>query len=235
MLNKSLTRLQDTYVRNLAPAAIVEEGDALVYTVINGNGVVQRSTGVAGERFAGFAWFEETQVTNVVQTQTFTVPTVAPFTVTLNRPPILTPTPQIGVARANGAGMITYVAGAPGAGEFTVGGTNNTLLTFNAAEAGVAVIVTYIYAPTGNELRMLYGDRPFTRTVAETTRSVSVITEGDVGTDRFVVTDNWYDDEPSVYLGPNGTLTKTATGTYVGIVIKAPSPDFPVVLVHIES
>lgn len=235
MLSQSLTRYQDTYVRNLAPTATVEEGDALVWTTVNGNGVVQRSTGAANERFAGFAWFQETQPTSIVNVELIRVPSVAPYTVTLMRPPIMTSPPLIGVAQASGAGSLVFNPGVPAAGEFNAGTGGPTVLTFNAAQAGASLIATYRFAPTGNELRMIYGDRPFGRTVADTTRSVSVITEGDVGTDRFIISDNWYDDEPSVYLGADGMLTKDDTGTYVGVVVKAPTPDFPVVLIHIES
>lgn len=224
MLKLQATRPMKSLHRNVATGYTVDqEGVALVYVNENGEGKIRPSSGVAGEKFAGVSI---SQVMVPGQLSAIEVIQIAGETnIKLNRTNLVAGQ----VAVKIGTTYLTLAAAAA-AGKFAVDVTTGNI-TLDAADAGTAAVpvtatVLYKYIPSYIEAVNAQGNGPAGGITAASYYGVTgVITEGDVATDHFDVTDDWAGSEGPVYLGPNGIFTLKSGGTELkGVnIVSAPS------------
>jgi len=121
------------------------------------------------------------------------------------------------------SGALTPVAGAPAAGEVQVALVTG-ILTFNAAQAGETVTVTYRYTPTLDEALATWHERSVNNRAQDYFSSVSVGgLEGEIFTTMYDTT-LAYAVGGLVYSGAGGLVTSSAASTVViGIVSQVPS------------
>jgi hypothetical protein len=211
MLELSRSHVVDAGIFSVsALISLIEEGVPLVYAALeNGVEVVRPSTGVANEKFAGVAQSTHVTPSKAVRYERITVPTSAPYTVTLKKTPSATAADR-GVFRADTGAAMTLNAGAPLTGEHAIAGA---VLTFNVAQAGLAVDVYYVYDLTNAEAIATYGnDRAFSNTQA--IKTVSSIRDGVVYTTNYDPAVNWgLDGVNTVIKLGNGRFTIGGAGT----------------------
>ena len=206
----------------------VEEGMMLCGGVFeNGQqaaSVVAAPTAAANP-FMGVAFSYYTAPNTLVAVETYTVPAApGPYTVAINSA-ALNPTTGISVKdNANGT-LYTYNATA-GAGNFQVSGN---VLTFNAAQAGRSITVTYAYAPTVSQVQQAVGDgyigsvKP-----SDVTGTIGLIRRGIIFTSNFNPGVDYSQPGLTLYVGPNGIIDPTyTTGPVIpGYVYGLPNADF---------
>lgn len=226
MIQLSQSRIQLTKEQPLsANAATIEEGMGLQWVMENGQNYVTPGTGASGV-FAGIAWGYFMRPSSAVKVETFTVPTTAPYTVTLNQ----SPNAVSSVSVVSGGAQFTYEATTLGAaGEFMVGGTNNQTVTFDAANAGAVVTVTYRYNLTVLQAEQFTGDGYTLNPPANVTGTIGVIQKGTVFVSNFDTSVFWGSGTvTSITLGANGIFTVGGTGASVNAnVFSAPTADVP--------
>ena len=224
MLKLQKTRIMKSLHRNVATGYDVnQEGVALVYVNENGAAKVKPAAGVAGEKFAGVSVSQVAVPGQLSAIETFQQ--AGGTSVTLTRTNIVAG--QIAI-KSGGTFLVQAAVAAPGqfACDLITG-----VVTLDAANAGTAlapveVSAVYKYVPTLQEAINAQGNGPAGGITAASYYSVSgVITEGDVATDQFDVTDDWTQTEGPVYLGPNGIFTLKSGGTELkGVnIIDAPT------------
>ena len=222
---------------SLAPR--VEEGMALCAVMESGHqaATVQASAG-ANDVFIGFAYSYYTiSPTQLIAVETYTVPTGG-GTVTLVNPPL---------NGANGAGLRVYNTtassvisynGTPGTGVYQIGGTGNQTLTFNAAQAGASVTVTYAYAPTVAQVNAMVGEGTYFGATQPTdvTGTIGLIRRGLVYTNQFDPSIDFTAANAQVRVGANGLLTTAGVGPLInGLVYELPTSDFPFLGVNFSA
>lgn len=220
MLNMNASRIGSSQMFALpTTVASVKEGALCAGVYEDGILKAQACTGAAGELVLGFAASQVMDVADSPKVETVTVPASGPYTVTLAKTP-LNPTTAVGVIRISAiAGPLAYNA-AVGAGQFSIAGR---VVTFNAADAGKVMKITYRYALTVAEAQMLYGQGigDGAQSVINGTgiiRSASLLF-----TDQYDPTSDWASGG-TVYTGPNGTITKTAGTTAIPGILVAQAP-----------
>ncbi len=213
----------DKKERSVASGAnITEEGQFLVYVSDGAGGLaVQPSAGVANEKPAGFAITDSLKAGTMTAVETVTVPSTAPYTVNLGHGTITT-----GQVRAVGSttGALTRDDASADAGEFGVNSANG-VLTFNAAQAGETVTVTYRYNMTVAQALAANYSRHLASQAQDAFSLVSVMCgEGEIFTTVFDAAAS-YSVGQAVWPGANGTVTTTRNGQAfpIGSVTEVPS------------
>lgn len=221
MFDLTRSYFNDIRERAVHPAAsIAEEGTVLVY-VNAGDGTlaVQPSAGAGSERVAGFAITDALKYATNVVVEQVVVP-AGGGVVNLRNAGLVASTTRAFNVTDNAA--LTAVGGAPAAGEFQMNVVNGTI-TFNAAEAGDTVTVTYRYTPTLEEALATHHERSINNRAQDFYFSVSVgCLEGEIFTSMFDTTQA-YTVGALVYSGAGGRATSAAGGTQLGIVSQVPS------------
>lgn len=214
-------------------AGAVEEGVALIHIPEGGLGKVQPSTGGANTNiFAGVALGYYTLPTQGVRVEEITVPSGAPYTVTLKAAPLA---PSTGMLVKHNATVYTYDAAADATGEYAVA---DKVITFNSADANKKVVVTYRYTLSLQEALALTGDGvPGAVAPAAVTQTIGVIQKGVVYTDKFDTNDDWAAaDIADIKAGANGFFQRGGTGAAVrGYVVHVPSADKPFLGLYIDA
>ena len=192
----------------------LEEGVALVYVLEDGEVKVQGSTGAAGERFAGFAQIRHVTPNTAVASSVSTVPTAAPYEVTLAS------TPRTGEIRVTIDGTAAAGTGAA-AGAY---GIAANVLTFDAADAGKTLEVAYRYDLTVAQANMLFGVNATSQDFGSNF-SVNFVSTGDVFISNYNITDDWSDTTADIKLDADGNIsTSSAAGTVLdAMVISTPA------------
>lgn len=217
-----LTRsyFNDIRERAVAPgASITEEGQLLMY-VDAGDGTlaVQLSAGAATDRVAGFAITDALKYATQTVVETVTVP-AGGGTVSLRQNNLVASNTR---AVASTTGVLTEVGGAPAAGQFQMADAAGTI-TFNVAQAGETVVVTYRYTPTLDEALATWHERSINNRAQDYFSSVGVGgLEGEIFTTMFDTTQA-YAVGSVVNSGAAGLVTTAAGGVAIGIVSQVPS------------
>jgi hypothetical protein len=206
--------------------ATIEEGMCFTWVADAASGLlkVQPSAGAASEKFAGFAITDAIDRITEVVYQRVTVPGTGPYTVTLQRSNLVgtAPTVNVSVIGVVSGAALTQVAGAPATGEFQPAPSTG-ILTFNAAQAGLAYDVVYRYTMTAAQMMAKYQQRSVNNTAQQFFNSMSLMCgQGEIFTDQYDVS-LLYTLNQNVLTGANGKLTNTGSGTLIGTVSKLPS------------
>jgi len=194
----------------------LEEGVFLVATLEDGILKATPSTGVANEAFVGVSQNRVSAPEYAPIYEEFTIPGSAPYTLKLSKLPYGT---DRGLFIAGEEANVITTGSPAAAGDVLLDANGN--LTFHSADAGKKVSTLYRYALTQTEAGFMFGGDlvPFVRIPqVETT----VIEVGRVFTDHYVLGDDWA-NSTYAYLGADGRLTTTTTGTKVGVVSGLPS------------
>jgi hypothetical protein len=204
-----------------------EDGTGLIGKQVNGiMSATVNAVATNNDLFLGVAMSTLTLPTTAPVVVPITVPTSAPYTV------VLTNTPnsgQIQVQYAATAGSFiseTTTGAVTAAGEFNLTGST---LTFNAADAGAALIVTYNYNVSVIQAQALAGVGLIGGiSPANITGTIGTVKRGLIFTSLFDASVNW-NSTTSVVVGNNGIFTAgTNTGAAVnGYVASAPSQYSP--------
>ena len=236
MLELSLTKIllsQELPLYNLAAA--FDEGSALEFIMgttqantgspVGAGNVVQPTSGNAGTYHAGASLNVFTRPSTGVWVDTLVIGTTLP-TVTLTQIPTATTTVSVVL---NGVAL-TSTASAPTTSQYVIGGTNNQTLTFNTANAGLTVVVTYRYALTVQQAELFVGDGVAGGYSPSTvTGTVGVIERGVVFTSNFNTSVYWGAGNITNITGASGGLyTSGGSGCAVtGTVYQIPTQDIP--------
>jgi hypothetical protein len=236
MLDLSQTRIYDSVAFPLnATSDQFEDGTPLV-GVLNSSGfrtAALNTTPANTDIFIGAAYEVYTTPTQAPVVQTVTVPSSAPYTVVLNSSPIAG---SISIVYANATGTQftseTTVAGITAAGQYNLTGN---LLTFDSADAGANVIVTYLYAPTVQQALALVGTGNVGSVYpSNVTNTIGLIQHGIVFTSNFDASVNWFSATSLVVA--NGMFTSGKTGGAInGYVYAAPSVASPFLGVYFRA
>lgn len=229
MFDTQRSYFNDLREKPLLPgASVLEEGQVMVLLSDGAGGLgVQPSTGAGGAAdgtFLGFAITDAKKVLTDVVVETFNIPAVAPYTVTLKNQNVLIAEARMYDNTAAAAMAITCPV--PAATQYcaTVAG----LVTFNAAQAGDSVTFTYRYSLTVAQAMEKFHQRSINNTAQDFFGSVAVgCLDGEVFTSMYDASAA-YVIGAAVYTGPGGKVTSAATSAVaVGIVSKMPSLSDP--------
>lgn len=195
-------------------AAISENGQALVNTIVNGKEGVQPSTGAAGEVFVGFAALQTSAApvlpTTVVRVEELVVP--ASGTIALAKTPL---TGTVHVAKAADQSTVTIV------------GVTANVVDVGAANADLLVRVTYRSVLTVAEARAKVGDIQPGGYSGNSVGQVGVGQQGVIYTSTFDTSKDW-SAATDLKLGANGVLTQGGTGSSIkAVILHLPSVDYP--------
>ena len=223
MLNFSKMRISRSVERPVAQGySVTAEGQVLVAEEVNGEFGVRSSTGGAGEQFVGVAIEHPMSVFSAPNVEDVTVPAAAPYELKMSK------VASAGTERVTINGTDLTLGSAANAGEYEIATVDGiSVVTVNAAQAGLTGSVGYKYVPTTTEVRVFQSD-PFPGSLAaEITGSVAVIEVGDIFTSEYDSTQDW-SGTPVVTLGANGQFTIGGSGTVVdAVVIQKPTSADP--------
>lgn len=203
----------------LSGEVVAEEGIAMVYAKEDGETKVKKSTGQAGEIFAGVSAARNTPPALLPIVQDQEVP--ASLSIQLVR----TPVPGQLLVKVAGV-QVTVVSGAPAdATEVKLSGTT---LTFHADAALLPVFAQYLYAPTVIEARQIIGDAPIGGLATTPQGVCGCLTDAQFGTNFYDASADW-SDAFYVKTAAGGTFTvgTAADHTPNVIVKKAPNAANP--------
>lgn len=223
--NTNMNRTRDIATGSTVP----REGQVLVATLEAGVEKVKPCAGVASEKVVGFSMLDnETFVTDVV-VQSVTIPSSAPYTIQLAHGLIAGTGPasyEVRVQPAVGADYAQNVA--VGAAQFAVTDQANGILTFNVANAGVVLTVSYRYNLTALQAVQLHpGVRSPNNTASAQFMNCTVMSgHGQVYTKEFDASKDW-SGTPDIRTAADGKLTVGGAGTAIPAdmlrVIKLPT------------
>src|SRR6266481_9736028 len=165
---------------------IIEGAVLITQTEADGFNHVLPSAGSSGEIFAGIAYSQMMTPTTFPRVNLVTVPLTSPYTVTLDRTPV-TYNLDISVKRNSNNTLLTIDNGGttPATGHVALAVAGN-VLTFNAADAGLAMTVVFRFNLSVAEAEFIAGDGVIgARTPVQLAGSVGVIQGGLVYTDQF--------------------------------------------------
>jgi len=205
---------------------ITEEGVLLVAALDAATGTekVQLSAGAGTDVVAGFAIRDNADNSTTSSVEESTIPTSPnPLTVQLSNNNLV-------------AGQIRVVASTTGAltegnpanpGEFSVSDSTG-LMTFNSAQEGEDIVVTYRYNLTVAEARLKFFQRNINNEAGTLFGQVGVgHGHGEIFTDQFDASVNWASN-PSITSGANGQLTTGGSGVALDArVISVPNVNNP--------
>jgi len=216
---------------------VTEEGVVLVAVLdaATGTETVQLSAGSAGEVVAGFAIRDNADNSTTSVVEEASVPATGDLEIQLSNNNLVASTPGDGstsslrvAPAATPLSEYTIVDGAsPSSGE--VGNEPVTgLLTFNAAQAGVAVVITYRYNLTVAEARQTFYQRNINNEAGALFGQVGVGQgHGEIFTDQFDATAEWGASNQIVHTGANGLLAITGGQLIDARVISVPNVNNP--------
>jgi hypothetical protein len=215
MLQLRETRIvRSSHMPVLSSQIIEEEGMALVYVKELGETKVQKSTGAAGEVFAGVSLSRHSHPGQLPYVQDQVVP--ASNVVTLARTPI----PGQLLVRLNGT-ICTLVAAAPAAAtEVQLVGAD---LHFNAA-AGKTVSAQFQYTPTVIEARTVLGDAPIGGLSSSAEGVIGQLKDAVLGTNHFDASADW-SNAMFAKLAANGSFTVGTDADHLQNVVVHNSPN----------
>jgi hypothetical protein len=215
MLDLSQTRIVNSMsVPLYSITTSFEDGTGLIGKQVNGvMSATVNATATANDLFLGIALSTLSTPANAVNVVAITVPAAAPYTVVLPQTPNAG---QISIAYATGAGFTSEgtTAGVTAAAEFNLTGAT---VTFDAADAGLAVVATYNYALSVVQAQSLVGQGLIGGlSPSNITGEIGVIKKGLVFTSLFDASVNW-GSVTQVVCGNNGMFTSAAN---VGAAVK---------------
>lgn len=240
ILNRSQVRLSRmAAILNPTEAASIVDGQALCNVLsASGDGFAARSTNSTTQTFLGVAAGPARGVARAVYSEQV-APVTGAATVDLK---YLAIGSDITVQDETGT-RLTLVTAAPSAGEVqyaTSSDGSHTTLTFEATDLGKIYYVVYAYNRSLVDLSTQYpghahGSGPYAE---EQTMQVPVILNGIIATDMFVAGEDWsvqYTTAPQLKVGAGGLFypgNSSSSGTALpnAVLIKAPSPDDPVLI-----
>ncbi len=213
--NLTLSFAKSISEKNVKTAvSISREGLVLMREYENGEEVVLPSAGLASEDIVGFSASDNDSNDDTVRQEQVVVPTVAPFTVQLDRT-----TPITGQVSITGLVLNAGVA----AGQFDMNATGQ--LTFNTAEAGQTFSVLYRYSLSVAEAKDLFRQRHVNNSAGADFERVSVWGgKGEIQTDQFDASGDYASGE--VFAGANGLAAATGN-VKIGNVTHFPSIENP--------
>lgn len=220
MLNLEATRIDKSQEFNLKTGVTVtEEGLILVQDTENGGEVAKLATGT-GDVFLGFSYGQTLSPVTKSLVEELTVPSGAPYTVTLQREPIAG---QIYIVNSGGT---PQTAGDPALNpnEYSISGK---VITFHSGQADDVETITYRYSPTVEEV--LSQDATLLTSVSpnDLINQMGAIKKGDVYTNQFNA-GAAYAVGNAVGMAANGLPTATGANDIPGAyVIKVPTVDSP--------
>ncbi len=231
MLDPRSTLYRDTINRAAADAAMLNEsGYACVYTRENGITQVRKSTGVAGEVFAGFNLTRTVPPSQLISVIDGEVP--ATKKITLPRLPILE---QL-LVKVNDEKM-EIVADSSALTETQVA-LSGFELTFHANAVAGDLHIVLAYEPTVSEAKEVTGDAPYGGLAEPITETTTLVNKADsLGTSFFDASCDWNNvDALHPKLGANGMLTLDGNGTVLEniTIISAPSQGTPFLVVEVK-
>lgn len=211
---------------------LIEEGTPLVFALEGGVEVVKPAAGTSGEKFAGVANNTHITPSKAMKYERITVPSGAPYTVTLKKTPSSVAAER-GVFNASTGAAMALNAGAPATGEHAIAGN---VLTFNVAQAGLAVDVYYLYDLSNAEAMLVYGnDRAFSNSQA--IKTVSAVRDGVLFTTNYDPAVNWAENGIAtvIKLG-NGKFTIGGSGSTInGTIASLPTASDPFLGIRINN
>lgn len=205
---------------------LTEEGVLLVASLDPATGTekVAASTGTANEVVAGFAIRDNADNATTSEVEELVVPTTPnPLTVQLSNNNLVATQVRV-VGAVTGA----LTEGNPvNAGEFSANDATG-VLTFNAAQQGEAITVTYRYNLTVAEARLKFFQRNINNEASALFGQVGVgHGHGEIFTDQFDASVDW-SAGPAITSGANGQLTVGGTGSTLDArVISVPNVNNP--------
>lgn len=230
MIVDKYTRVFNTEFRDIEPGLdLREDGQALVWSKVNGRSYVRPSQGVAGEIFAGFSINRNTPPSFLPKIiSDVTVPESG--VVDLGRLPI---TGQI-LVQVDGT-TLTIAAGAPVAGKVQSVGTKLFFFTGTPettpgagdavpGDVGKTLFVQMMYEPTVSEAKTVRGDAPIGGLGSSEMDRIAVATRVDsLATTFYDASADWADViHPK--LGAEGRLTASGPGTELTTVVVLQQP-----------
>ena len=213
MLDLAKSTLIDTRLYPVSSTVTsLEEGTVMMTVLENGVGVVKPCAGNSGEVFAGVSQFRHIIPSQSNATLSAKIPSSSPYTITLPKTPVGNSSVKVyinGVAATQDA--------ASGTGHCVVSGTT---ITFHSADAGKTVSIVYRYTLSQIEASMLFGGEYLGPSIIPEA-NLSIITQGIVFTDQFVLADSWETTNAPIYLGASGKFTLASGGTAIDAVVVA--------------
>lgn len=221
MFDTTRSYYSDSKERAVAPGAtFTAEAQFLIYVSDGAGGVaVQASAGGAAERPAGWLLSDALRISTEVIVEEVVVPAVAPYTVNLKNTNIVSGSERVvnigtGVALAENCPV-------PGAAQYCLVDATG-LVTFNAAQAGVSMRITYRYNMTLEQILNKYHERSINNRWQDYFGTCSVMSgEGEMFTDQYDTTQA-YAVGDIIYTGAGGRVTSAAGGVQVGMVTQVP-------------
>lgn len=210
MISLDLTRYSNQIERPVVVGTTVpNEGMVLKSVLVGGKEQLQLTAGgVTTEVIAGFSYNRSIEpTTEVVIEDTLTIPaSPGPYTVQLLHPSLVSGSVRVHAVAAN----VDYTIGAVATTVYAVNLTTG-VLTFAAADAGKAIVVTYRRNLTAIEAQQKFGDAPVnSANPAYFGNIVAMCGNGELYTDQYD-TSVTYDGVSKLYAGANGIITSVAT------------------------
>lgn len=221
-------KYSNTVERPLVPGAeVTDEGKIIKSVLVGGEEHFQASAGGnANEVLVGFSYNSSiVPDTEVVIEDTLVVPAAAPYTIQLKNTNILTGSVYVYDATAGAALAFNAAAGA---GQYNIDLATG-LLTFNTAEQGHALVVTYRYALTRIQKQQKFWDRPVNTPDAGFFGNLVVVCgNGEIYTNQFDSSVS-FEGVSKVYAGANGMVTSVqGSNTLIPArIIKLPTAASP--------
>ncbi len=181
---------------------ITAEGRGIVGDYTGGIFGVKEGTGAPAEKFIGVSMAQQMTPYSLPYYTLLTVPAATPYEIVLPFAPI---SGTLAVIRDDTDALLTVITtGNPASGEVKI---VNSTLTFNAAQAGLAVRVQLRYVPTTLQWRTIQGDIPPGGAASLTLGTMGVIIKGLVSTTEFETDVDWNVANPTLGLAANGLFT----------------------------
>lgn len=224
MFDTQRSYFNDLREKPLAPgASVLEEGQCMVLVSDGAGGLAAKPSAGAADLFLGFAITDAKKVLTDVVVETFNIPAVAPYTVNLRNSGVIIA--EMRVFNNTAVAVMLPICPAPGATQYCA--TAAGLMTFNVAEAGNSVTVTYRYNLTFAQIMEKFHQRAINNTAQDFFGSVAVgCLEGEIFTSMYDASVA-YTIGGAVNSGTDGKVTSAAVGSAVGVVSKLPSVSDP--------
>lgn len=198
------------------------EGAPLVRVIEDGIEKIKIAAGEADEQFVGFSFGEIFSPLNKSFVHSAVIPAAVSYTVQLPKNNLVAG--QI-LVYDNTSGAALAEGDPASSGKYSCDDATG-LLTFNAAQAGHSITVTFRYLPTAQEVIMQNNVRLVSQYGADFLGSLGCILEGEIFTDQFDASVDWA-SATAVNLG-DGILTSGGSGESTPCqVIAVPSADRP--------
>lgn len=209
MYDLNRTRYSNTIERPVpAGVEIAAEGLVLKSIIVGDSEHLKPTEGTTNEVIAGFSHNNTLSITNeIVIEDSLSIPDAGPYTVQLSYPNLVS-----GSVRVHDvAGAVDFTLGSVAAGSCTVNLTTGAL-TFAAADASKAIIVTYRRNLTVMEAQIKYRERPVNApNPALFGGVVALCGNGELYTDQYDTSVS-YDSVSTLYAAAGGIVTSVSSG-----------------------